>query len=95
VVSPAKNQIDRQIAKREEKQWKSEVPQGIMPYTNYQGREKRAALPPSPSAASGDGITDDLPSSFRPAGRGRRSAASLPTAKFVKGIIAAPHTFFP
>jgi len=36
---------------------------------------------------SGDGKTERLPRSFRPAGRGRRSAASLPPEKFVKDII--------
>jgi hypothetical protein len=68
---------------------------GIRSLTNYQGRD--SALSPSPGASarrararrgrSGDGKTERLPRSFRPAGRGRRSAASLPPEKFVIWII--------
>jgi hypothetical protein len=35
---------------------------------------------PEAMPGSDDGITDDLPSSFRPAGRGQLSALSLPLA---------------
>jgi hypothetical protein len=68
-------------------QWE---PNGIMQFTNYQGRDSALRCPRGRGAALGDGKTKVLNHSFRPAGRGRRSAASLPSKKFVKDIIAEP-----
>ncbi len=49
---------------------------------------KRAALSLSPSEASGDGIMGDLPSSFRPVGRGRRSATSATNCKICRSQLS-------
>src|SRR5450631_1012827 len=58
-----------------------------MPFTNNGGRDSALRSPRRRAERQTTENTGLLPCSFRPAGRGRRSAASLPTAWFVIWII--------
>ncbi len=64
-----------------------------MPFINYQGRDSALRCPRRRAQRQATEKTDDLPRSFRPAGRGRRSAASLPNQTSVNDIIPGKSPF--